>query len=127
MPISLPPNDEPVTLDEYNATAAAAMTEAQLQAKVIRVAERCGWKVYHTYISKGSAAGYPDLHLVHPGSGRSIFRELKNATRQPTAKHREWLAALVACGNDASIWRPADWFNGTIAAVLDPPPIGGTS
>ena len=46
--------------------------------------------VYHTYSSKRSApgfpdlAGFPDLVLVHPQSGRTIFAELKKEGSYPT-------------------------------------------
>ncbi len=119
-------NTDPVTADEFYAAQAKAMTERQLQTGVIRLAQRLGWMVYHTEYSKGSAAGYPDLHLVHIRAGRSMFRELKTMTGKTSQSQQDWLAALAAAGADVGIWRPVDWFNDRIRhelEQLDPPTI----
>lgn len=106
------------TLAEYNAMKAAAMTEGQLQAVIIANAERNNWLVYHTHDSRRSQPGYPDLHLVHATRGLSIFRELKTQKGKLRPDQVTWITALEQIGCDVAIWRPADWFNGSITELL---------
>ena len=112
-----------VTQAEYHAMQAAHMTEAQLQAVILGAARRRGWLVYHTYDSRRSASGYPDLHLVHAGKGLSMLRELKSVKGRLSAAQGEWMTALQAAGVDAGLWRPSGWFDGTIDAQLDGTPL----
>ena len=58
------------------------MTEAQLQDAIVQMARVLGWLVYHTFDSRRSAAGFPDLVMVR--NGRLIFAELKSATGKAT-------------------------------------------
>jgi hypothetical protein len=105
---------------EYDALRAAQMTEAQLQGAIIAAAQRLGWLVYHTHDSRRSQPGYPDLHLVHEGRHLSIMRELKKQNGTVSATQKDWIRALAAAGVDVGVWRPIDWFNGTIDGVLFP-------
>ncbi len=66
-----------------------------------------GWRVYWTYFSKHSPAGFPDLTLVRDGV--LLIRELKTDRGRLTDAQRDWLAGLQACGVDAAVWRPSDW------------------
>ena len=50
------------------------MTEKAFQSDVMRVAKMLGWLCYHTFDSRRSASGFPDLVLVRE---RVLFRELK--------------------------------------------------
>lgn len=104
---------------EYHAMQAAAMSEEQLQKAIVGAAQRAGWFVYHTYDSRRSTAGYPDLHLVHLTRGLSVFRELKTEKGRLTPDQIRWIQALTAAGVDAGVWRPADWFDGTVSALLE--------
>ena len=70
------------------------MTEAQLQRQVMAVAARLGYLSYHTYSSKRSAPGYPDVTLVHPAGGTLFLLELKRDTEHPTLAQQRWLDAL---------------------------------
>lgn len=109
-----------ITQAEYNALQASTMTEKALQAAILGAARRQGWLAYHTHDSRRSEPGYPDLHLVHPDTGRSLFRELKTMKGKPTPDQLKWLAALKHAGHDAAIWRPIDWLDGTVDAQLLP-------
>lgn len=109
-----------ITVAEYHAIQAGTMTEKALQAAVLGAARRWGWLVYHTFDSRRSEAGYPDLHLIHEGHGLSLFRELKTQKGKLSAPQQKWLGALWAAGCDAAVWRPADWFSGAIDAQLLP-------
>lgn len=97
---------------------ARAMSEKQLQAVIIASAQRYGWLIYHTYDSRRSAPGYPDLHLVHTAAGLSVFRELKTETGRLSPQQTTWLGALQQVGVDADVWRPRDWFTGRIGDFL---------
>lgn len=85
-------------------------TEAQFQAKVVELAQRCGWLTYHTKISVMSAQGYPDLTLAHPPTGRVIHAELKSIRGKVRPEQRTWLWALSKCPSvEVALWRPTDW------------------
>jgi hypothetical protein len=93
------------------------MTEAELQASVVDLAQRLGYLVFHDYDSRRSAPGFPDLVLAHPRSGGLIFAELKDATRQVTPEQDQWLRAVAVRGV-AFLWRPEAWHSGSILASL---------
>lgn len=106
------------TLAEYHAHLAKEMSERSLQDAVIALADRLGFMVYHTYDSRRSTAGYPDLHLVHPGRGVHLMRELKKQSGRVTAAQQDWLTALAAAGVDVGVWRPLDFYDKTIERTL---------
>lgn len=103
---------------EYQSLLAKKMSERQLQDQIIDLAERMGWKYYHVYDSRKSVAGFPDLVLVHPKQRRVLWRELKSETGTTTAEQKVWLATLEVVGEDVGLWRPRDWFAGTIEKEL---------
>lgn len=100
------------------------LSERELQAAVIRMAELWDWLVYHVTDVRGklrssSSPGFPDLVLV--GHGRTIFAELKTARGKISPQQKIWLEQLGQCsGVESYVWRPADWKNDTIANVLRP-------
>lgn len=64
---------------------------------------------YHTYSSKRSVPGFPDLVLVHPETGRTIFAELKKNKEYPTPEQRRWLEALSKNPHlEVYVWKPKD-------------------
>lgn len=101
------------------------LSEAQFQAQVIELAERCNWRVAHFHDSRRSigngrmvgdsqAAGFPDLVLVR--DGRLVFAELKRDGQNATEVQEQWLLALSDVEERAggsvvhvAVWRPADW------------------
>ena len=89
------------------------MTEAELQEAVREIAKTTGWLYYHTYRSRRSPAGFPDVVLVRPP--RVIFAELKSETGKLTPEQNQWIAALLVSG-EAYVWRPGDL--DLISAVL---------
>ena len=106
-----------LTPDEHRANVAASMSEAAFQVQVITLARSMGWREYHTYDSRRSAAGFPDLVLVHPKRGL-LFRELKTAKGRVSKAQDEWILDLATAGADVDVWRPADLFNGVIVDSL---------
>lgn len=93
------------------------MSERQLQDLVVQAAKYLGYLVYHTYDSRRSAPGFPDLVMVHPAGGM-LWRELKATKGRLTPEQEQWLTTLNAAGQDAGVWRPADWASGLIQREL---------
>jgi hypothetical protein len=93
------------------------MSEAELQAQIVELARSLNWLCYHTHDSRRSAKGFPDLVLVHEGSGALVFAELKRDGEHPTLEQRRWLRALARRGA-AFVWRPADWRTGDVGRAL---------
>jgi hypothetical protein len=69
------------------------VTEKQLQAQVVQLASLTGWRCYHTFDSRRSAPGFPDLLLVRPP--RCLFVELKTTTGRLRPAQAAWLEALA--------------------------------
>ena len=102
------------------------MTEAELQSAVIDLAHLLKWRVAHfrpamnakgqwrTAVA-GDGAGFPDLVLVRD---RVIFAELKSGNGRVSLDQRGWMDALRSAGCLAVIWKPGDWANGTVEAIL---------
>jgi hypothetical protein len=91
------------------------MTEAQLQAAVIELAQMLGYRTYHTHDSRRSTAGFPDLVMVR--WEHLIFAELKSETGKISPEQAKWLDDLRLVA-DAFLWRPHHWLDGTIEKVL---------
>lgn len=82
------------------------ISEKAFQAAVIALAKRNGFLVYHTFNSKKSEAGFPDLVLIRAGS--LIIAELKVGDNKPTVPQSTWLEAFRECGVPAFVWYPKD-------------------
>jgi hypothetical protein len=74
---------------------------------VVRYARLMGWSAYHTYDSRRSAAGFPDLVLVR--RPRVVWAELKSERGRLTDDQRAWIEELRACGQAVFVWRPSNW------------------
>ena len=82
--------------------------EKDFQNQIIKYARACGWLYYHTYDSRRSVPGFPDLTLVR--ADRLVFAELKIGRRKATKAQRIWLDALRRVeGAEAYLWYPIDW------------------
>jgi len=75
--------------------------ETDVQAAILHVARLRGWRSYHTFDSRRSAAGFPDLVLVRD---RVVFAELKRQGALPRRDQVEWLDALAAAGCEVYLW-----------------------
>ncbi|MBD8019374.1 VRR-NUC domain-containing protein [Brevibacterium gallinarum] len=104
--------------EEYRRLQAEAMSEKQFQNHVVALAHRLGWLVYHTFDSRRSAPGFPDLVMVRD---RVIFRELKASNGVVTPAQQTWLRALQVAGIDAGVWKPANLLSGVIERELRGP------
>ena len=81
------------------------MTEKQFQAQIVMLAKANGWAVYHTYDSRRSEPGFPDLVLVRD---RVLFRELKTDAGRVSEAQQAWGEKLTQACADFKIWRPQD-------------------
>ena len=87
-------------------------TEKAFLDAVVELATLCQWLVYHTYDSRRSQAGFPDLVLVK--KKQLIFAELKTNKGRLRPEQREWLDMIGLMADDCTnvgiyLWRPSDW------------------
>lgn len=65
---------------------------------IIDIARLLGWRVYHTFDSRKSEAGFPDLVLVRE---RVIYAEIKMVGQRPRPSQIDWLNSLSKAGAEA--------------------------
>ena len=85
-----------------------AVTEADLREQIRDLCGLFGWKMYFSWTSIHSPRGFPDLVLANPEHKRVIFAELKREKGKVTEDQKAWLKALLDCGQECYVWRPAD-------------------
>ena len=85
---------------------ATGWSEKEFQARVIAEAELNGWLVYHTYDSRRSQKGFPDLVLVR--DQETIFAELKSESGLLRGDQCKWRDALINAQQVWRLWRPSD-------------------
>jgi hypothetical protein len=106
-----------VNLKEYNHSVFLAMKEAEWQRWVVRLAGMNKWLIYHTYDSRRSQPGFPDLVLV--GHERLIFCELKSEKGRLRKEQKVWLSALLATKTcETYVWRPSE--HESVRKILTP-------
>jgi hypothetical protein len=87
-----------------------ALSEEAWQLAIMRLLHQHGYAYcYHTWNSRRSPSGFPDLIAVHHLAGRKLLAiELKTDVGQVTPAQQAWLEALAGCtGVVAEVWRPA--------------------
>lgn len=85
-----------------------ATSEAKWQDTILRAARLQGWLAYHTYDSRRSTPGFPDLVLVRPP--RIVVAELKTEHGRLSKEQEKWLATFAKCpGTEVYVWRPSSW------------------
>lgn len=87
-----------------------ALPEKALQAAVVRLLKQHQYLVYHTWDSRRSPSGFPDLLACHEQPGHmALALELKTASGHVTLPQQAWLGSLAQCtGIYAAVVRPAD-------------------
>lgn len=70
----------------------------------------------HNSDSRRTHSGWPDWTIGGPRG--VIFRELKREGKNPTAEQQAWLDVLAAGGANVGVWRPTQYYDGTIAREL---------
>jgi len=84
----------------------ADVLERDVQAAILDIARLLGWRAYHTFDSRKSEAGFPDLVLVRD---RIIFVEVKREGQRPRPNQVEWLNALSSAGAECYVWTESDY------------------
>lgn len=110
-------NHSGAATDSFRCTVHDTASEAQLQAAVIELAARTGWRVFHAktmqtnkgrwLTAQAGHNGFPDLVLVHRTKG-ILFVELKSKKGRLSPDQVEWGQMLEQHG-EWRLWRPADW------------------
>ena len=96
------------------------ISEKDFQARVIALAKERHWLCYHTYSSKRSEPGFPDLVLARidslakigqPENGRVIFAELKRSDGDLNKEQVIWGSLLLQIKGTVEyyLWKPEDW------------------
>lgn len=86
------------------ATRNVELTEKELQAQLVEIAVLLGWRrIYHTFDSRRSSSGFPDLVLVRD---RVVFAELKSEKGVLADAQKQWLKALLDASAEAYVIRP---------------------
>ena len=117
---------------------AEALSEKQFTALVQEAFEEVldhrglpSFLYYHTHRSDRSPAGFPDIVAVSKVQGRTVYAELKRQAKigkrrgwigRPvlSLSQETWLHSLRTAGNkEVYLWTPIDWFDGTIATIID--------
>lgn len=84
------------------------ISEKEWRQLVVDYAHLMGWRVYFTWRSVHSPAGYPDLTMVR--RDRLIVAELKTETGKLSAEQIRWLTDLDGVpGVETFTWRPSAW------------------
>ncbi len=91
------------------------MSEQALQAAVVQICRLLGIEWYHTYDSRRSKKGFPDLVLC---GSRLLYRELKTQVGKVTAEQEKWGTRLKCAGQSWDVWRPGDLESGRILREL---------
>lgn len=85
-----------------------SVTEKELSAYVTELLDLHKWLWYHTYDSRRSNPGFPDIVAVR--NGVILFIELKRQLGRVSQSQDDWLAALELClGQNvySYVWRPS--------------------
>ena len=82
------------------------VSEAALQQAIVSAASKLGWMHYHTYDSRRSSEGFPDLVLVHDGKQRIVYIECKSEDGKVSIYQLAWQDALARCDAEIYVVRP---------------------
>ena len=84
----------------------AELSEKDLQRQVFDLLALTGFgRVYHTFDSRRSAKGFPDIFALRE---RAIMLELKREKGKLTPAQKQWLADLASAGLEVYLIRPRD-------------------
>jgi hypothetical protein len=108
------------------ASSMPQMSEAQLQQNVIDMAHVFGWLVHAERPAMRADGtwrtpiqgdkGFPDLVLIK--GNRVLFCELKSQRGYTSEAQEEWWRRTLDTKVQYYLWRPAEWFDGTIERIL---------
>lgn len=106
--------DDLVDGAEVRAAEIASMSEQRYQNQIIELARKLGWGlIYHTYNSRRSAYGFPDLILLKAfdnGKAICLALEVKSQKGRVRPGQREWIETFsLVDGVISAITRPLEW------------------
>jgi hypothetical protein len=88
-------------------SAEQSISEKRWLEDVVEAGQLFSWRIYHTYDSRRSQPGFPDLVCVRDRV--VLFVELKTDRGRLTVDQRDWLGALAQCDQiKVRLWRPQD-------------------
>ena len=97
----------------------AEILERDWQRQVRQLAETLGYRrAYHTFDSRRSDTGFPDLVLCSPARRRVVFLELKREKGKLTDTQAWWVRDLHRAGAEVYVARPRHFQ--ALAAILGP-------
>lgn len=83
------------------------MLERDWQRQVRDLADTLGYRrAYHTFDSRRSDTGFPDLVLVSPQRKRVVYLELKREKGKVSERQAEWIRDLHRAGAEVYVARP---------------------
>lgn len=83
------------------------MLEKDWQRQVRELATTLGYHAqYHTFDSRRSDTGFPDLVLVSPQRRRVVYLELKRERGKVTDRQAAWIRDLHTAGAEVYVARP---------------------
>lgn len=83
----------------------AGISEKELQSTVLDIMRWQGWLCYHTFDSRRSGPGFPDLVAIK--GSRLLFVEFKAEKGKIREEQIEWLDRLVQAHDDVYLVRPS--------------------
>ncbi len=92
------------------------VSEADFQNQILYLAKVLGWDWYHTYDSRKSVKGFPDLVLVREVI---LYLELKKEGEKLTSEQRHWATIIPAAGGNYMAAWPSHFSD--IAELLGDP------
>lgn len=96
---------------------AARWSESKLRAAILADCKASGLIVnYHRKDRLSPARGWPDLEIVGPRG--VLYRELKSMTGRLSVAQRQVGSVLAKAGQNWQVWRPIEWWDGTIDLQL---------
>ena len=99
-------DNDTIPIEEAVLRVQNSMKERELQAIVKQMAELCGWEYYHTYDSRRSNPGFPDVVMLR--GERLIVAELKVQKGKVSDHQQRWLEKFKLTGVEVFLWRPSD-------------------
>lgn len=101
----------------------ADVLEKDWQAQIVQLARQLGFhRCYHTFNSRRSAHGFPDLILLRD---RLVAVELKRETGKLTVEQAGWIHALLAAEVETYVLRPRNLEQAALVLAARRDPIGG--
>jgi len=101
------------TVDQLPALLNKRISEKAFQWRIVEMASKLGWKTYHTFDSRRSTPGFPDLVLVRD---RVIYAEIKTERGTLSVMQSIWLDILKNAGQECYVWKPSDY--ATVQEIL---------